>query len=128
MQPHIGFHCCCLPVTHLHFFLFPPCFPLVGPFHPLPNPCQFPGPCPAVLSCPVANRVGEQCSVLQDPTLRPSLKDVDEQLTQLMAEQSVVNETLAEKRKMDQALLEQMLPPQVSRPHCFPPLPTFNRV
>ena len=62
--------------------------------------------------------VGEWCSVLQDPTLRPSLRDVDEELTQLMAEQSVMSETLAEKRKRDQELLEQMLPPQVSRPHC----------
>ncbi len=53
---------------------------------------------------------------LQDMTLRPSLKDIDEELVYLVAEQSAVNDTLAEKRQKDQALLEQMLPPQVS--HC----------
>ena len=125
MQPHNGFHFCCLPVTCPSS---PLVSPLWGPSSFYPSPCHFPGSCPcsAVLRCPVANMVGEQCSVLQDPTLRPSLKDVDEQLTQLSAEQSVVNETLAETRKRDQALLEQMLPPQVLRPHCFPPLPTFH--
>lgn len=74
--------------------------------------------------------VGQQCGGVQDPSLRPSLRDVDEELTQLMAEQSAVNDTLAEKRKRDQALLEQMLPPQVSKPlapcHPFnPPAGSF---
>lgn len=39
-----------------------------------------------------------------------------------MAEQSAVNETMAEKRKRDQALLEEMLPPQVlPKPPPAPP-------
>ena len=75
---------------------------------------------PQDIRCPVANMVGEKCSVMQDPTLRPSLKDVDEELAHLMADQSAVNENLAEKRKRDQDLLEQMLPPQVSSPHRLP--------
>ena len=96
---------------------------------------------PQDIRCPVANMVGEKCSVMQDPTLRPSLKDVDEELAHLMADQSAVNENLAEKRKRDQDLLEQMLPPQVSSPHrlptskppgpalpCTPPPPVFCSV
>jgi len=57
---------------------------------------------------------------LQDMTLRPSLKDVDEELLHLVAEQSAANDMLAEKRQKDQALLEQMLPPQViaTKPCC----------
>lgn len=51
---------------------------------------------------------------LQDMTLRPSLKDIDEELLHLVAEQSAANDMLAEKRQKDQALLEQMLPPQVN--------------
>lgn len=51
---------------------------------------------------------------LQDRTLRPSLKDIDEELLHLVAEQSAANEMLAEKRQKDQALLDQMLPPQVN--------------
>lgn len=51
---------------------------------------------------------------LQDMTLRPSLKDIDEELLHLVAEQSVANDMLAEKRQKDQALLDQMLPPQVN--------------
>ncbi len=50
---------------------------------------------------------------MQDMTLRPSLKDIDEELLHLVAEQSAANDMLAEKRQKDQALLEQMLPPQV---------------
>ena len=46
-------------------------------------------------------------------TLRPSLKDIEEELAQMAAEQSAVNESVADKRQKDQALLEQMLPPQV---------------
>ena len=55
----------------------------------------------------------KRCVVMQDHTLRPSLRDIDEELAHLLAEQSAVNETLADKRQKDQALLEQMLPPQV---------------
>ena len=51
---------------------------------------------------------------LQDASLRPSLKDIDEELTHLVSEQEALNESLAEKRQQDQALLHQMLPPQVS--------------
>ena len=53
---------------------------------------------------------------LQDMTLRPSLKDIDEELLHLVAEQSAANDMLAEKRQKDQALLDQMLPPQVNTP------------
>ncbi len=49
-------------------------------------------------------------------TLRPSLKDIDEELLHLVAEQSAANDMLAEKRQKDQALLDQMLPPQVDTP------------
>ena len=52
---------------------------------------------------------------LQDASLRPSLGDVNEELAQLMLQQEALNESLAEKRQQDQALLHQMLPPQVGR-------------
>ena len=56
---------------------------------------------------------------LQDMTLRPSLKDIDEELLHLVAEQSAANDMLAEKRQKDQALLDQMLPPQVNTTRTF---------
>ena len=55
---------------------------------------------------------------VQDASLRPSLADIDEQLAQLAAEQGALNADLAEQRQQDQALLQQMLPPQV--PHLAP--------
>ena len=66
----------------------------------------------------VAASALQECNfALQDATLRPSLSDIDEQLAQLVAEQGALNASLAEKREQDQALLSQMLPPQVSLPH-----------
>lgn len=55
----------------------------------------------------------QQVAGAQDATLRPSLKDIDEELAVLVSEQEAHNESLAEKRQQDQALLHQMLPPQV---------------
>ena len=52
--------------------------------------------------------------VMQDTTLRPSVKDIDEELLHLVAEQTAANDMLAGQRQKDQALLEQMLPPQVT--------------
>ena len=56
---------------------------------------------------------------MQDASLRPSLKDIDEELTHLVSEQEALNESLAEKRQQDQALLHQMLPPQVGITLCY---------
>lgn len=57
--------------------------------------------------------------VMQDTTLRPSVKDIDEELLHLVAEQTAANDMLAGQRQKDQALLEQMLPPQVTNQTAY---------
>ena len=72
--------------------------------------------CIAQINCVDVGVIVLMSGSMQDMTLRPSLKDIDEELVHMIAEQSAVNDTLADKRQKDQALLEQMLPPQVTKP------------
>ena len=64
--------------------------------------------------CGMADKCHAGDIVMQDMTLRPSVKDMDEELLHLVAEQTAANDMLAGQRQKDQALLEQMLPPQVT--------------